>query len=250
MSASIFRRASQRWDRGKKKNTKVLTPTQLAAITKAGDSLKSYLTERARAYVLGSSCRGLSLCASALERDGYLNAASGEITGSAEAAADSNTASTETTGSAQAAAESNIASGETTGSAQAVAESSTASGETTGSAQAAAESFSGALTKEHLEDALMPAQLYSHKLWANLRTHFADWGEQARCAIQIMCALLSITKAWTVLDQVAPNLELDAVALVGPALLNLGADSDFIAEFGKRSYLTTTSRCLKKKLQR
>ena len=125
----------------KKNNKKALTPTQLAAITKAGDSLKSYQTERARTYVLRSTCRGLSLCASALEHDGYLNTASGETTGSGKAAAESNTASGET-----------------------------------GSAQAAAESCSGALAKEHLEEALMPAHLYGHKLWVNHRTHFVDWG--------------------------------------------------------------------------
>ena len=136
---------------------------------------------RARTYVLRSTCQGFSLCASALKHDGYLNTASGETTDKT------------TTGSGKAAAESDTASGETTvktttGSGTAVAESDTASGETTGSAQAAAKSFSGALTKEHLEDLLMPPQLYRHKLWACLRTQFVDWDAQAACAIEIMCA--------------------------------------------------------------
>ena len=91
----------------------------------------------------------------------------------------------------------------------------TASGET-GSDQAAAEAFSGALTKEDLEEAFMPAQIYKHKLWKNLSPNFADWNEQSLSAIEVLCALLSKTKAWTVFDQVVPNLENEAVALVGP----------------------------------
>ena len=43
-----------------------------------------------------------------------------------------------------------------------------------------------------------------------------------------MCALLSRTKAWTVLDQVNPSMELEDVALVGPALKSIGADPEFI----------------------
>ena len=92
-----------------------MTPKQLAAIEKAGQSLQTYLIERAQAYLLRSARQGLSLCASALDHDGYVNTASGET---AE----------------------------------------TASGEP------AAESFSGALTKAHLEETLMPAQLYRHNL--------------------------------------------------------------------------------------
>ena len=121
--------------------------------------------------------------------------------------------------------EPDTASSETTGSGKAAAKSKPASGETT-----AAESFSEAFTRERLENLLMPVQIYGHKLWRILRPHFSEWTAQAPCAIDIMCALLSRTEAWTVFDQVAPNLELDAVAFVGPALLNLGVDSDYIAE--------------------
>ena len=75
----------------KKTNKQVLTPTQLAAVTQAGDSLKHYLTAQARTYICRSTCRGLALCASALEHDGYLYTASGETTGSGKAAAESST---------------------------------------------------------------------------------------------------------------------------------------------------------------
>ena len=145
--------------------------------------------------MLQSARRGLSLCAAALEHDGYLITASGETTVKT-----------------------------------------TASGEI-GSGQAAAEAFSGALTKEDLEEAFMPAQIYKHKLWKNLSPHFADWNEQSLSAIQVLCALLSKTKAWTVFDQVVPNLENEAIALVGPALLNLGADPDFIADVWQAKFL-------------
>ena len=180
-------------------------------------------------YVLGSTRRGFALCEYALEHDGYLNAASGESTGSGKAAAESNTALGETTDSGNAAAESNPASAKTADSAQAAVESNAASVET-GSAETASESFSGALTKEDLEEALMPSYLHAHKLWANLQPHFAEWDAQAALAIKVMCALLSTTKAWTVLDQVAPNLDPAELALVGPALSNLGARSEYIAE--------------------
>ena len=204
----------------KKKDPAALTSMQLHAVGKAGCELKTHLVQRARAWLLRSSCRGLSQCASALEHDGYFNTASGETAGSGKAAAESNSAPGEMADSAQAAVESNAASRETTGSAQAAAESNAASGET----------IDTALTKEHLEEALMPTQLYGHKLWATLGKEFADWDARARCAIQVMCAVLGNTKAWTVFDQVSPNLEIDEVALVVAAFVNLGADPDFIEE--------------------
>ena len=187
----------------KKKDTAALTKMQLQAVGKAGCDLNTHLVQRASAWLLRSSCRGLSLFASALEHDGYFKTASGETAGSGKAAAESNSVPGEMAGSAQAAVESNAASGETTDT---------------------------ALTKEHLEEALMPTRLYEHKLWATLRKEFAEWDAQAPSAIQIMCAVLGDTKAWTVFDQVPPNLEIDEVALVGPAFVNLGVDPDFIAE--------------------
>jgi len=133
-----------------------------------------------------------------LEHDGYLYTASGETTGSGKVAAESNTASSETT---------------------------------------AAESFSEALTRERLENVLMPVQVYGHKLWRILCPDFSEWIAQAPCAIDIMCALLSRTGAWTVFDQVALNLELEAVALVGPALLTLGVDPSFIKDVWQEKLL-------------
>ena len=170
----------------KKKDQAALTSMQLQAVCKAGCVLKTYLVQRARAWLLRSSSRGLYQCASALDHDGYFKTASGE-----------------TTGSAQAAAEADAASGET---------------------------IDTALTKEHLEEALMPTQLYGHKLWATFGKEFADWDARARCALQVMCAVLGNTKAWTVFDQVSPNLEIDEVALVVAAFVNLGADPDIIEE--------------------
>jgi len=93
------------------------------------------------------------------------------------------------------AVEPDTASGETTGSGKAAAKSKTASGETT-----AAESFSEALTRERLENALMPVQVYGHKFWRIFCPAFSEWTAQAPCAIDIMCALLSRTEAWTVFD--------------------------------------------------
>ena len=182
----------------------VLTSTQIAAVTKVRDSLQHYLGESARVYIGESICLGLTLCVSALEHDGYT--VSNEITGSCKAAAESNTDDVEPTGSGKAAAESNTAVGETT----------------------AAESFSEALTRERLEEALKPVQVYGHKLWKILGPQFSEWTAQAPCAIDIMCALLSKTEAWTVFDRVAPNREQEVFALVDPALLTLGVDLSFI----------------------
>ena len=83
----------------------------------------------------------------------------------------------------------------------------------------------------------MPAQIYKHKLWKNLSPNFADWNERSLSAIEVLCALLSKTKAWTVFDQVVPNLENEAVALVGPALLNLGAAPEFIADVWQAKFV-------------
>ena len=83
----------------------------------------------------------------------------------------------------------------------------------------------------------MPVQVYRQKLWANSRAYFSEWIAQAPCAIEIMCASLSKTKAWTVFDQILPNLELDSVALVGPALLTLGVDPSFIKDVWQEKLL-------------
>ena len=138
----------------------------------------------ARKYVLKHACRGISLCASALRRDGYVDAASSEPSGSGNAGAEENAAS--------------------------------------------GEGVLAGLTEANLEEALMPPQLYKHNLWEKLRTEFADWEAQGHAAIQVMCALLSKTKAWTLHDRVTPSLDCDEIALVAPALLHIGADADFV----------------------
>ena len=136
-----------------------MTSEQLASVNKIDSFMKEYLTKMARKYVVKHACRGISLCASALEHDGYVHAASSEATGSDNAAVEANAAS--------------------------------------------GEPDTSAVTKEYLEEALMPAQLYEHGLWESLRMDFTEWEAQVQTAVKVMCALLSKTKAWTLIEPVS-----------------------------------------------
>jgi len=74
-------------------------------------------------------------------------------------------------------------------------------------------------------------------VWKNLSKHFGSWCEQAPRVVNVICALLCKTKAWTVFDQTIPNLEPESLASVAVALQSLGVDSAFIADAWQKKLL-------------
>ena len=114
----------------KKVSVQCMAPKQLTVIEEAGVDLNSYMQDKARAYLGRHAREGFLLFASALDNDGYVTTALGESTALGEG---------------------------------------TASGEIGVAGATAIEPVptKEALTKDDISEALMPKQLYVHKVVIN-----------------------------------------------------------------------------------
>ena len=110
-----------------------MTPKQLITIEDAGTDLKSYMQDMARAYLERHAREGLLLGASALDKDGYVPTALGESTALGQSAA-----LPEGTDSVEIAV--------------------------AGASAIEPVPTKEALTKDDMTEALMPKQLYAHKV--------------------------------------------------------------------------------------
>ena len=110
-----------------------MTPKQLTTIEEAGIDLNSYMQDMARAYLGRHAREGLLLGASALDKDGYVTTALGESTALGQSAA-----LPEGTDSVEIAV--------------------------AGASAIEPVPTKEALTKDDMTEALMPKQLYAHKV--------------------------------------------------------------------------------------
>lgn len=85
-----------------------------------------------------------------------------------------------------------------------------------------------ALAPTTLKSLLMPPQFCEHQAWRWIGKH-VTWKKEALLILDVMNALLAPTKGWTVFDQEKKIVDRESLGLVGPALVKLGFESEFIA---------------------
>ena len=103
-------------------------------------------------------------------------------------------------------------------------------------ADGCAEKLRGALAPKTLETLLMPPALYNHQAWRSIDKQ-VSWTKTATLMVDVMSALLAQTTAWTVFDQEKKTVDRESLGLVGPALLILGLDSEFVDNLWQKEIL-------------
>ena len=125
-----------------------MTPKQLITIEEVGTDLKSYMQDMARTYLERHVREGLLLGASALDKDGYVTTALGESTALGQSAA-----LPEGTDSVEIAV--------------------------AGASAIEPVPTKEALTKDDMTEALMPKQLYAHKVVITKKSRNKQTNKQA-----------------------------------------------------------------------
>ena len=97
----------------------------------------------------------------------------------------------------------------------------------------------GAIEKATLRNYLVPAEVYSKgvpKSISSIAATLMDPG-LALAVLDVMCALLNKTEAWTVFDKKDVTVDRDFLSSVKPALIALGVKSEMAEKFWQKTIL-------------
>ena len=96
----------------------------------------------------------------------------------------------------------------------------------------------GTIEKALLRKFLVPAEVYAENVpnsTSSIAATLIDPG-LASAMLDVMCALLSKTEAWAVLDKEEVKVDHDSLCLVKPALIALGLKSEVAENFGRKRF--------------